>query len=106
MDDSDRETIRTAVANATESMIVITHGTDTMIDTARKLLDVPDKTIVLTGSIEPAKFKISDAPFNIGCAVIAAQTLPAGCYIAMNGEIFDPRYARKNMGISRFERTR
>lgn len=106
MADEDREAIRSAVANTPESMVVLTHGTDTMIETAKKLLDIPDKTIVLTGAIEPAKFKISDAPFNIGCAITAVQTLPPGVYLALNGEIFDPRYTRKNMGISRFERTR
>jgi L-asparaginase len=106
MADADREAVRTAVANTPESMIVLTHGTDTMIETAKKLLDIPDKTIVLTGAIEPAKFKISDAPFNIGCAIMAVQTLPPGAYLVLNGEIFDPRYTRKNAGISRFERTR
>lgn len=83
--------------------IVITHGTDTMIQTAKKLRPVPDKVIVLTGSMEPSRFRTSDAEFNTGCAIIAVQLLPPGVYIAMNGRIFDPERVRKNIDLSRFE---
>lgn len=102
--DDDRRIIRAAVESATEEKFVITHGTDTMIDTAKVLEGIPGKTIVLTGSMYPARFRDSDAVFNLGCAVIAAQTLQPGIYIAMNGQIFDPRTSRKNVEMNRFER--
>lgn len=103
LDDADRMLIRQAVAASTAEQIVITHGTDTMIDTGRALWDIPGKTIVLTGAMQPARFSNSDAIFNIACALTAAQTLPAGVYIAMNGRIFDPRKCRKNVELNRFE---
>lgn len=102
--DDDRRIIRAAVESAAEEKFVITHGTDTMIDTAKVLEGIPGKTIVLTGSMYPARFRDSDAVFNLGCAVIAAQTLQPGIYIAMNGQIFDPRTSRKNVEMNRFER--
>ncbi len=99
----DRNLIRDTVAAAPEKHIVITHGTDTMLLTAVALKEIKDKTIVLTGSMYPARFHDSDAVFNMGCAVIAAQVLAPGIYIAMNGRIFDPRAARKNVELNRFE---
>lgn len=99
----DRRLIRKAVESCPERHIIITHGTDTMIETAAALGQVAGKTIVLTGSMYPARFHESDAVFNLGCAVIAAQTLPPGIYIAINGRIFDPRRARKNVEMNRFE---
>ncbi len=101
--DADRRVICNAVESCRERHVVITHGTDTMIETAKVLCGVCGKTIVLTGSMYPARFHESDAVFNLGCAVIAAQTLPAGVYIAMNGRIFDPRSSRKNVAMNRFE---
>jgi len=74
-----------------------------MINTARTLTGIPDKTIVLTGSMQPARFKNSDAAFNIGCAITAVQILPAGVYLALNGRIFDPVKTRKNVELNRFE---
>lgn len=103
MTDADRELIRKAVETAVEDRIVITHGTDTMIETARVLATVARKTIVLTGSMYPAQFRDSDAVFNLGCAVIAVQTLQSGVYIAMNGRIFDPQASIKNVEMNRFE---
>lgn len=102
MTDADRETVLDAVRNATEQRIVITHGTDTMVDTARVLSVVADKTIVLTGSLTPALFKNSDAMFNIGAALTAVQTMPAGVYIAMNGQIFRHDAVRKDREANRF----
>jgi L-asparaginase len=67
---------------------VITHGTDTMTASAVVLAAIPDKTIVLTGALSPARFSDSDAPFNIGMAFAAAQSLPPGVYVAMNGRVF------------------
>ncbi len=102
MTDADRETVRRAVSAAPESQIVITHGTDTMVDTAAMLKTISDKTIVLTGALSPALFKNSDAMFNIGAAFTAAQTKPAGVYIAMNGVIFDHDKVRKDVENNRF----
>lgn len=101
--DADRKLIRKKVASTPWERIVITHGTDTMIDTAKVLKDIPDKTIVMTGSMYPAQFRDSDAVFNIGCAVTAAQILRPGIYIVMNGRIFNPQDIRKNVELNRFE---
>jgi L-asparaginase len=103
MTDEDRGIVRQAVENSTAAQIVITHGTDTMIATARALADIPGKTIVLTGAMQPARFRFTDAVFNIASAMMAAQTLPAGVYIAMNGRIFNPDRARKNVAANCFE---
>ncbi len=103
--DADRALIRERVASATASHIIITHGTDTMIQTARTLKDIPGKTIVLTGAMQPARMRVTDAAFNLGVAVAAVQTLPAGVYIAMNGRIFNPESSRKNIAEHRFEET-
>ncbi len=102
MTDADREIVRKAVSEASESQIVITHGTDTMVDTAAVLQAVGDKTIVLTGALSPALFKNSDAMFNIGSALTAAQTKAPGVYIAMNGVIFDHDKVRKDVENNRF----
>lgn len=103
--DEDRQVIRRAVESASEEKIVVTHGTDTMIETADFLKGIPGKTVVLTGSMYPAQFRDSDAVFNLGCAVTAAQTLGPGVYIAMNGCIFNPASSRKNVKMNRFEPT-
>lgn len=102
--EEDRELIRGVVESAEEDKIIITHGTDTMIQTAEKLYGINDKTIVFTGSMFPAQYRDSDAIFNLGSAVIATQTLPQGVYLAINGQIFDPRSSVKNVAKSRFER--
>ena len=105
MTDSDREFIRKKVESAPYDKVIVTHGTDTMIKTARVLESVPGKTVVMTGSMYPAQFKESDAVFNIGCAIISVQILKPGVYIAMNGRIFNPRSVRKNVELNRFEET-
>jgi len=105
MTDADRALIRQRVTADPASLIVITHGTDTMIQTARALQGIPGKTIVLTGSMQPARFQATDAEFNVGTAVAAVQTLPPGIYIAMNGRVFDPDHARKNLARNCFEET-
>lgn len=101
--DADRQLIYDAVLADPSPRILITHGTDTMITTARHLAAIPAKTIVLTGAMEPALFKTSDAVFNIGCALAAVQILPPGVYIAMNGAIFAADRVVKNLDQSRFE---
>ncbi|MDF1751551.1 MAG: asparaginase domain-containing protein [Verrucomicrobiales bacterium] len=101
--DDDRRMIRDSVESAPETRILITHGTDTMTDTAAVLKGIEGKTIVFTGSMLPAKFRQNDALFNVGCAVGAVQTLPPGVYIAMNGCIFPAGTVRKNRDKRRFE---
>ena len=101
--DDDRSLIAKTVDSDPCPRILITHGTDTMVETAKTLRGVSDKTIVLTGALEPALFKTSDAVFNIGCAIGAVQVLPPGVYIAMNGRIFSEGKVWKNEAMKRFE---
>lgn len=103
MTDEDRALVRATVQDAEETHFVITHGTDTMIETARELADAAGRTIVLTGALNPSRFQGSDAMFNIGCAVAAAQVCEPGVYIAMNGRIWRPEEVRKNVEANRFE---
>jgi len=103
--EQDRALVRQRVEAEPCSRIVVTHGTDTMIETAKALVGIPNKTIVLTGSMQPARFRVTDASFNIGAAIAAVQALPAGVYIAMNGRIFDPHKVRKNRAKNVFEAT-
>ena len=102
--DEDRELIRNKIESSSAERVVITHGTDTMIITAKKLKNISNKTIVMTGSMYPAQFRDSDAVFNIGCAVTAAQILNPGIYIVMNGCVFNPDHIRKNVELNRFEK--
>jgi L-asparaginase len=101
--DADRNVIYQAVKSCPLNRIIVTHGTDTMITTAKVLRQITGKTIVLTGAMQPAKFRFTDAVFNIASAFTAVQLLPAGVYIAMNGKIFDPDQVRKNRGLNCFE---
>ncbi|MDQ3754629.1 MAG: asparaginase domain-containing protein [Acidobacteriota bacterium] len=96
MTDEDREQLRQLVAGEPAERIVITHGTDTLHLTGQALSEIPGKVIVLTAAMRPASFKDTDAHFNIGCAFIAAQTLPEGVYLVINGRVFDPFRANKN----------
>lgn len=99
----DRALIAKTVTNDPCDRILITHGTDTMVETARELANISQKTIVLTGALEPALFKTSDAMFNIGCALGAVQSLPPGTYIVMNGRVFPADKVWKNLKKNRFE---
>ena len=103
MTDADRLSIRDAVANWEGSRVIVTHGTDTMVETARVLSDVHEKTIVLTGALQPGRFVDSDAPFNLGMAIAAVQTLGPGVYIVANGLVFAADRVRKNRELDRFE---
>lgn len=103
--DDDRALIVRATSLAPSSKVLITHGTDTMVLTAKALRAVSGKTIVITGALEPALFKTSDAVFNIGCALGAVQALPHGVYIAMNGRIFEEGRVVKNLSRNCFEET-
>jgi L-asparaginase len=100
--DDDRQMVRTLIAAQPQKHVLITHGTDTMVDTAKVLADL-GKTIVLTGALSPARFRGSDTEFNVGCAVGAVQSMPPGVYIAMNGRVWDPFKVRKNVAANRFE---
>jgi L-asparaginase len=101
--DDDRALIVQRVGACTCERVLITHGTDSMVQTAQSLRMVPDKTIVLVGSLSPARFKGTDAEFNIGFAFAAVQTLPPGVYVAMNGRVFAPEVVEKNRDVNRFE---
>ena len=104
MTDADREIVIEQCRNAGERRIVITHGTDTMVETARLLSQrVSGKTVVLTGAMVPYKFGSSDGLFNLGSALAFVQTLPAGVYIAMNGRYFAAGRVRKNRDTGVFE---
>ena len=101
--DDDRAMIRRTVENSDETKILVTHGTDTMVDSARELRGINGKTIVFLGAMQPARMRYSDAMFNLGVACSAVQILPAGIYIAMNGQTFDPFKVSKNRSMGRFE---
>ena len=105
IDANDRELMRATIAAQPQRHILLTHGTDTMVETAAVLRSIGGKVIVLTGALNPARFQGSDAVFNIGCAVGAVQTLADGVYIAMNGRIWDPAKVRKNRNANRFEKS-
>jgi L-asparaginase len=102
MTDEDRATLVARVAALTSDRIVVTHGTDTMTESARSLASITAKTIVLTGALAPARFAESDAAFNLGMAFAAVQILPAGVYITMNGQVFRGNQVRKDRANARF----
>jgi L-asparaginase len=105
MTEGDRELIARHCRESPEDRIVITHGTDTMVDTAAVLArSVPDKTIVLTGAMIPIAFGSSDGLFNLGGALAAVQVLDPGVYVVMNGRVFDWARVRKNRKTGVFER--
>ncbi len=101
--EDDRRIIAEKIRSDNNERVLVTHGTDTMMETAKFLQRIPEKTIVLTGAMSPARFKESDAPFNIGFAMAAVQLLPSGVYLAMNGRIFTPDRVVKNRQRNCFE---
>ncbi len=103
--DDDRANVRAHIEASDHSHFIITHGTDTMPETAAALRGIKDKTVVLTGALTPARFRTTDAVFNIGMAVGAVQTTAPGVYIAMSGQVFDAGQVRKNRKANRFEST-
>jgi L-asparaginase len=105
MDDHDRELIISQCRKSEQDRIVVTHGTDTMAETAQALgkAALPGKTIVLTGAMIPFAFGSSDGLFNLGAALAFAQSLPPGVYVAMNGRVFDWDNVRKNRDVGEFE---
>jgi len=103
MTDEDRKALRNYIENDDAGLYVVTHGTDTMPETAESLLGMNAKTIVLTGALTPARFKTTDAIFNVGMAVATVQTAAPGVYIAMSGQVFEAGKVRKNREQNRFE---
>jgi len=102
--DDDRQELRDYIEADDASHYVITHGTDTMAATAASLQGLPDKTIVLTGALSPARFRTTDAVFNVGMAVAACQLVDPGVYIAMSGQVFAGDQVKKNRSENRFEK--
>lgn len=106
MSPTDRHLIARNCREAPETRVVVTHGTDTMVETAQVLAEtVPGKTVVLTGAMIPYAFGSSDGLFNLGSALSFAQVLPPGVYVAMNGRHFDWNAVRKNRETGFFEAT-
>ena len=103
--DADRKVLRDYIAADDATRFVVTHGTDTMPETAEALSGLEGKTIVLTGALTPARFRTTDAMFNVGMAVAAVQTAQPGVYIAMSGQVFEAGAVRKNRAENRFEAT-
>lgn len=105
MVDKDRYLILENCIQSKENRIVITHGTDTMTETAKVLAEKKlNKTIVMTGAMIPYKFGSSDGLFNLGCALAFVQSLPYGVYIAMNGKYFKWNEVRKNKNTGKFDK--
>ena len=103
MSHADRAIIRDAIQSSVADHVIVTHGTDTMVDTAGVLKDIRLKTIVLTGALQPARLADSDAPFNLGMAIAAVQILLPGVYLVANGGVFAADRVRKNRDLNCFE---
>ena len=101
--DEDRATLRKFIEADDAGRYVISHGTDTMVETASVLAAMEDKRMVLTGALSPARFRTTDAVFNVGMAVAAVQLVDPGVYLAMNGRVFPADRVRKNREENRFE---
>lgn len=99
----DRKLLADYIKNDAGTRFVVTHGTDTLADSAEALTDIKGKTIVLTGALSPARFRTSDATFNVGMAVAAAQVAAPGVYVAVSGRIFEAGKVVKNRAEQRFE---
>ena len=108
--DAEREAVAERIAACSAERVLVTHGTDTMAATAQATADAlgptATKTVVFVGSLTPARFRETDAEFNVGFAWAAMQAMPPGVYVAMNGQVFDARSVRKNRNANRFEDSR
>ena len=100
--DEDRALIAATIASAPESRVVVTHGTDTMTDTAAALAHLEGKTVVLCGALAPARFAESDAAFNLGMAFACCQSAQPGVWITMSGSVFDGLKVRKDREAGKF----
>ncbi len=102
--DSDRDQLAKAIHESPHTHIIVTHGTDTMTTTAAVVAEQnQDKTIVFLGAMQPARMRLTDAPFNLGFATAAVQLLPKGVYVAMNGHVFPYNQVKKNLEKGVFE---
>ncbi|EAT13732.1 asparaginase [Bermanella marisrubri] len=101
--DQDRALIKQAIDGCEHDHVLVTHGTDTMVQTAQFLGEQPEKTIVFTGAMQPAAFANTDAIFNIGTAIGALNSAPKGVYVAMSGQVFLASKVYKNYETKRFE---
>lgn len=101
----DRVDLRSLIVEREEKKVLITHGTDTMIETAKALKNISGKTIIITGSHLPATFKETDADFQLGFAIAAMQLAPEGCYIAMNGQLIAAENCERNLDTGQFIQT-
>lgn len=102
---ADRESLRKACEQRAGDRIIITHGTDTLIESAAALTDIPGKVIILTGAMRPERFSNSDAPINLGVAIGAVQVLPPGVYIAMHGQVVPWQACARDPETGQFGRT-
>jgi L-asparaginase len=105
IDDDDRKVLHDFIANDDATHYIITHGTDTMPETAEVLSDIDGRTIVITGALTPARFRTTDAVFNVGMAVATVQVAKPGVYISMSGQVFEAGAVQKNRAENRFEST-
>tara|TARA_B110000114_G_scaffold78972_1_gene83616 strand:- start:7 stop:492 length:486 start_codon:yes stop_codon:yes gene_type:complete len=103
MTDADRQEILMAVQAHNGKHVLITHGTDTMVDTGQLLKQATGKTVVIMGAMQPAIIKLTDADFNLGVAVAAVQTLSEGVYLCMNGRIYNVDRVVKNRAEEQFQ---
>ncbi len=103
MTDADRKSLRDRIESDSYHLILVTHGTDSMVETAKYLSGIPEKVIVITGALIPSRFRKSDALFNVGCAIGALQVLKPGVYVTMNGRVFAADKVRKNREAGYFE---
>jgi L-asparaginase len=105
--DGDREKLKSIIESSSAQRILITHGTDTMVNSAKTIGEQAGKVIVFTGAMQPAAFTNTDAIFNIGTAVgaLMSPNTPDGCYIAMSGQVYGADDVKKNYDSKRFETT-
>jgi L-asparaginase len=104
--DEDRQALSSRLRALDVEKILVTHGTDTMVDSALAIGDFSDKTVVFTGAMRPARFTDTDALFNVGVAIGALQSRSSGVYIAMSGQVFTPDSVKKNRSAQLFESTK
>lgn len=103
--EEDRIALKACIESLPQTKVLVTHGTDTMVESAQFLGRIPGKTIVFTGAMRPARFMDTDALFNVGVAIGALQSHAEGVYLAMSGQVFDPQTVKKNRAAQLFEST-
>lgn len=101
--EDDRMRLKQLVESLSTVKVLVTHGTDTMVDTARFLGNIPGKVVVFTGAMRPSRFSDTDALFNVGVALGALRSLEEGVFVAMSGQVFEPHNVVKNRDKKRFE---